>query len=192
MSVSPTDALESLWRDAMRPAEALRHVDLTGTEPALRSSFAVGTAARVSFAAAALAAATLGTERNGVSQRVHVELRHAALECCARFTIGGVVPDLWDKLAGLYVWRTGWVRLHTNFAHHRDGVLRLLGLPEGPATGRATVADALAQWNAIALEQAATDAGLVVAALRSFDEWDAHPQSAVVAAQPLVAIEFVH
>jgi hypothetical protein len=68
-------------------------------------------------------------------------------------------------------------------------VLRLLGLPEGEQTERAAVAQALSAWDAIAFERAATDAGLVVAALRSFDEWDAHPQSAALAAQPLVAIE---
>ena len=34
----------------------------------------------------------------------------------------------WDKIAGVY--RTGdgrTVRLHTNFPHHRDGILKLLG-----------------------------------------------------------------
>jgi hypothetical protein len=68
-------------------------------------------------------------------------------------------------------------------------VLRLLGLPEGEQTERPAVAAALAQWDALAFEQAASDAGMVVAALRSFEEWDAHPQSAFVAAEPLVAIE---
>src|SRR6185369_15712377 len=116
-------------------------------------------------------------------------MRHAALECCGRFTVNGVAPDIWDKLAGLYACKTGTVRLHTNFAHHRDGVLRLLGLPEGTGTERAAVEQALAQWDALSFEQAATDAGLVVAAVRSFEQWDAHPQSSTIAAQPLVAIE---
>ena len=83
----------------------------------------------------------------------------------------------------------GWVRIHANFAHHRDGVLRLLGLPIGPATPREAVAQALRGWAALDFEQAAADAGLVVAALRSQAEWDAHPQAAAVAAQPLVAID---
>ncbi len=82
----------------------------------------------------------------------------------------------------------GWVRLHTNFAHHRDGVLRLLGLPLGATTSRAEVAAALATRSAAAFESEANDAGLVVAALRSFDAWDRHPQSAAVAALPLVEI----
>ncbi len=185
----PVLTLESLWRAAALPAPLLKQVALTGTDPALPSSFAVGTAAQVSFAGAALAAAAIGELRNGLRQHVRVDMRHAALECCGAFLIDAVAPKVWDKLAGLYACRSGAVRLHTNFAHHRDGVLRLLGLPEGPGTERDAVAQALERWDAPTFEQAATEAGLVVAALRSFDEWDAHPQSAAIAAQPLVAIE---
>ena len=186
-------ALASIWAAAGLPGDTLAHASLTGTEPVLPSSFAVGTAAQVSFAAAALAATELGHARNGLRQTVHVDMRHAALECTARFLIDGRAPDVWDKLAGLYACgpqgRDGWVRIHTNFTHHRDGVLRLLGLPEGTDTERDAVAQALTGWRAEAFERAATDAGLVVAALRSFDEWDVHPQAAAVAAQPLVTIE---
>ena len=187
--VPPQLALAALWRDAELAPEALARATLEGTEPALPSSFAVGTAAQVSAAAAALAATEIGRARNGLVQTIAVEMRHAALEACAYFTLDGQRGEVWDKLAGLYRCGAGWVRLHTNFAHHRDGVLRLLGLPEGPDTPREAVAAALLQRDPIAFEQAATDAGLVVAALRRFDEWDAHPQRAALAAQPLVAIE---
>ncbi len=182
-------AMNALWTSAGLPADALAQLTLIGADPALPSSFAVGTAAQVSFAAAALAAAEVGHLRNGLRQRVRVDMRHAALECSGRFLIDGVAPNIWDKLAGLYACRTGWVRLHTNFAHHRDGVLRLLGLPEGAGTDREAVANELTRWDAEAFEQAAADVGLVVAALRTFDDWDAHPQSAALATQPLVAIE---
>lgn len=182
-------ALAALWAAAGLPADALTRVTLTGADPALPSSFAVGTAAQASFAAAALAATEIGRARNGLAQTVSVDMRGAALEACSAFTIAGVTPQVWDKLAGLYACRDGWVRLHTNFAHHRDGVLRLLGLPAGPDTERSAVAAALSTWDALAFEQAATDAGMVVAALRSFAEWDAHAQAAALRAQPLVAIE---
>jgi len=185
----PAHALASLWRDGGWAADALDRVALAGAEPVLPSSFAVGTAAQVSTAAAALAAAEIGRLRNGIVQHVAVDMRHAALECCGFFTVDGKRLELWDKLAGLYRCGDGWVRLHTNFAHHRDGVLRLLGLPEGAETPREAVAEALTSWSAPAFEQAASDAGMVVAALRRFDEWDAHPQRAAIAEQPLVAIE---
>jgi hypothetical protein len=111
------------------------------------------------------------------------------LEASGSFTLDGRTPELWDPIAGLYPCGGGHVRLHTNFAHHRDGVLRLLGLPAGPGTAWAAVAKALQDWRALDFEQAAADAGLVVAALRRFDEWDAHPQAAAIAAQPLLALQ---
>lgn len=185
----PPSPIESLWRDAALDADALTRLTLRGSDPVLPSSFAVGLAAQTSIALAALAATEIGLRRKGSAQRVEVELREAAIECTARYTLDGVAPDAWDKLAGLYRCRSGWVRVHTNFAHHRDALLRCLGLPEGTATERAAVAQALADHDAKAFEELATVAGCVVAALRSFDEWDAHPQSAAVAAQPLVAIE---
>ncbi len=191
--MAPLHALASIWAAAGLPADALAQSKLTGAEPVMPSSFAVGTAAQVSLSAAALAATEIGHMRNGLRQHLQVDMRHAALECTARFLIDGRAPDAWDKLAGLYACgpqgRDGWVRIHTNFAHHRDGVLRLLGLPEGTGTEREAVAQALAGWHADGFEQAATHAGLVVAALRRFDEWDAHPQAAVIAAEPLVAME---
>jgi len=189
MPLAPALALESIWRDAALPRASLHQLALTGADPVLPSSFAVGTAAQVSFASAALAAAEIGLLRNGLRQQVRVDMRHSALECCGRFMVDGVAPELWDKLAGLYACQSGFVRLHTNFAHHRDGVLQLLGLPPGPAAERAAVAQALSQRDAFEFEQAAADAGMVVAALRRFDEWDAHPQAAAIAALSLVAIE---
>jgi hypothetical protein len=67
--------------------------------------------------------------------------------------------------------------------------LRLLGLPPGDSTERSAVAQALQAWAALDFEQAAADAGLVVAGARSFAQWDAHPQALAMAGQPLVRIE---
>jgi len=190
-TMPPRTALQQLWRCAGLDDAALQRVELIGAEPVLPSSFAVGTAAQASLAAGALAAAELGRLRNGVTQQLTVDMRHAALECCTHFLIDGRALPLWDKLAGLYPCGgddgpAGWVRIHTNFAHHRDGALRLLGLPEGSSAERADVQRALRGWSALDFEQAAADAGLVVAALRSFEEWDAHPQGRAVAQQPLL------
>jgi hypothetical protein len=44
-------------------------------------------------------------------------------------------------------------------------------------------------WKALEFEQTAADAGLVVAAFRSFEEWDKHPQGQAVAALPLMQFE---
>src|SRR6185369_6185675 len=95
---------------------------------------------------------------------------------------------IWDKFSGLYRTSDGWVRVHANFKHHREGALRLLGL--NPATAeRADAERAMEQWRALDYEQASADAGLVATALRTFDEWDATPQGAAIAGEPLITIE---
>ena len=187
-------ALAALWHGAGLPADALAQIALSGQAPVLPSSFCVATAAQASLGAAALAAALLWQQRSGVRQQIRVDRVHAALACTGYFSLDGRVPELWEKFSGLYpcgadVGAPGWLRIHANFSHHRDSVLRLLGLQQGPATEREAVTQALRSWTAEAFEQAATDAGGVVAAARSFAQWDAHPQARALAGQPVVSIE---
>ena len=162
---------------------------MTGAEPVLPSTFAVGTAAQTTIAASALAATELWRLRTGRQQRVSVPMRDAAIEFRSERYLrieGKPAPELWDKIAGLY--RTGdgrFVRLHTNFPHHRDGLLKLLGC----AHDRAAVQKALDGRKAEEFETAAAEAGLVVTATRSFAAWDAHPQGKALAAMPVFSIE---
>ena len=92
--------INALRPSAGLPADELAHLTLTGTEPALLSSFAFGTAAQASFAAAALAAAGISRRRNALRQQARADMRHARLECCSHFLIDGLAPNFWDKLAG--------------------------------------------------------------------------------------------
>ncbi|MGZ5271519.1 MAG: CoA transferase [Ramlibacter sp.] len=185
--MNPTQALAQLWQLAQLPREALAWARLAGADPVLPSSFAVGTAAQSTIAAAALAACELGHVRGTPRQQVSVEMAHAAAECLGWFSIDGRVPDPWDAFSGLYRTRDGWVRIHANFAHHREGALRLLGLD--PATARREDAErALLGWDAPAFEQAAAEARLVVAALRSFAQWDASEPGRAIAGQPLLTL----
>ncbi|VTU17664.1 Formyl-coenzyme A transferase [Variovorax sp. SRS16] len=181
-------ALDGIWRQAGLPPEALAHARLSGSEPVLPSSFAVGTAAQSTIAAAALAACELGHTRGAPRQEVGVDMLHAALECVGWFSIDGQAPNPWDAFSGLYRCADGAVRVHANFAHHRDGALRLLGLD--PATAqRADAEAAMRHWRALDFEDAAAAAGMVATALRRFDQWDATAQGRAVASLPLFRIE---
>ncbi|TWD84996.1 hypothetical protein FB547_10680 [Variovorax beijingensis] len=186
--MNASDALDSIWQRAGLPPEALQQARLTGEDPVLPSSFAVGAAAQSSIAAAALAACELGHLRGAGRQEVAVDMRHAALDCTGWFSLDGRVPELWDSFSGLYRCADGWVRIHANFAHHRDGALRLMKLDPATAT-RAEAEAAMATWRALDFEDAAAAQGLVATALRRFDEWDATPQGRAIAAQPLFTIE---
>ena len=182
--------LGDLWRLSGLPPEALNCAVLTGQDPVMPSSFAVGTAAQVTIAAAALAACELGHVRGQARQTVSVDMTHAALECTGWFSLNGNVPEMWDKFSGAYRCADGWVRIHTNFAHHRDGALRLMGLDAATAS-RADAEAVMLTRNALAFEQAAAEAGLVVAAIRTFDEWDQSSQGQAVASQPLMRFEHI-
>jgi len=190
----------ALWCDAGLAPEALARLELTGAEPAVPSSFAVGTALQASLGVAALAAAELGAAhgaaQGGPLQRVSVDTADVVREAACRFTLDGREPPAWEPLSGLYrcadsdeAGSAGWVRVHANFAHHRDGVLRLLGLPEGPHTPRAAIEAALREWPALRFEAEASARGLVVAAVRTPAQWRALEQAQGVAAEPLVSIE---
>lgn len=184
----PVDVLQALWSAAALPVGALDFARLTGADPVYPSSFAVGAAAQSTIAAAALAACELGHQRGAARQQVTVDMLHAAVETTGWFSLDGRVPDLWDAFSGLYRCADGQVRIHANFAHHREGALRLLGL--NPATAqRSDAEDALRDWQALDFEAAAADRQLVVTALRRFDQWDATPQGRAIAAQPLFTID---
>jgi crotonobetainyl-CoA:carnitine CoA-transferase CaiB-like acyl-CoA transferase len=186
---TPRDILADLWIQAGGDAAALNDVTLTGEEPQLPSSFRVGASAQASIAAAGLAAAQIWKMRSGQSQNVAVDMRHAVVECHSErhLRVDGKPPGpTWDVIAGVYKTRDGrFVRLHTNFRHHRDAVCKVLGCePE-----REQVQAKLMQWDAEAFETAAYAAGGVVSMMRSRAEWLATPHGKALAEQPVVSIE---
>lgn len=193
---SAGEALREIWRDAQLPDDALERACLHGAAHGFPCSFAVDVAAQSSLAATALAATEADRVRSpdAQPQTVRIDVQHALAETTGYFTLDGRRPPAWAPISGLYacgesIGRPGFVRVHANFAHHRDGVLRLLGLPEGEHATRAQVAQALRHWSAIDFENRASEAGLVVAALRQAVDWDASEMGKAIAPQPLVHIE---
>ena len=184
----PKDVLSDLWTSCGGDAAALAAVSLTGEEPALPSSFRVGALAQVAIAAAGLAGAEVHKQRGGPAQTVAVDMRHAAVEFRSEryMQLADAPPQsIWDKIAGLYTTGDGrYVRLHTNFPHHRDGMLKLLGC----GYDREAVQAALSKREGEAFETAAANAGLVATMTRSPAEWAAHAQGQAVAQLPLVEI----
>jgi len=186
---SPREILTDLWALADGDPSALDAVTLTGEEPQLPSSFRVAAAAQASIAAAGLAAAQVWKLRSGQSQDVAVDMRHAVVECRSERYLrvdGKPPPPAWDAIAGIYRTRDQrFVRLHTNFRHHRDAVCQVLNCkPE-----RDDVQAALMQWDGEAFETAAYTSGGVVAMMRSHGEWSDLPHARALAELPLVSIE---
>jgi crotonobetainyl-CoA:carnitine CoA-transferase CaiB-like acyl-CoA transferase len=184
---SPREILSDIWTSAGGEASALDALTLTGDEAQLPSSFRVAAAAQVSVAATALAAAAIWKMRSGEVQEVAVDMRHAVVECRSERYLrvdDKPPPPAWDAIAGVYRTRDGFVRLHTNFPHHRDAVCKVLNCkPE-----RDAVQAALMQWDGEAFETAAYAGGAVVAFMRSHDRWQAAPHAGALAELPLISI----
>ena len=185
---SPREILCDIWTSAGGEASALDALTLTGDEPQLPSSFRVAAAAQVIVAATGLAAAEIWKMRSGQAQDVTVDMRHAVVECRSERYLrvdGKPPPPAWDAIAGIYKTRDArFVRLHTNFPHHRDAVCKVLNCkPE-----REEVQAALMQWDGEAFETTAYAGGCVVALMRPHDEWSATPHAMALAELPLISI----
>ena len=186
---TPREILADLWTLAGGPPEDLDAVTLTGDEPQLPSSFRLAAAAQTSIAAGGLAAAQIWKLRSGRNQDVAVDMRHAVVECRSERYLrveGTPPPPAWDAIAGVYKTRDRrFVRLHTNFPHHREAVCRVLNCK----AEREEVQAALLQWDAEAFETAAYASGGVVAMMRSHEEWSSLPAAQALASLPVITLE---
>lgn len=96
--------------------------------------------------------------------------------------MGWQIPNAWDNIAGDYQTCDGWIRLHTNAAHHKAVALKVLDCPpESKAVERA-----VSQFKKLELEQLIVDQGGCAAAMNSMEEWHAHPVGQAVLSGPLL------
>ena len=98
---------------------------------------------------------------------------------------GWDLSPAWDALAGDYLARDGWIKIHTNAPHHRASALEVLDVN----ADRDAVASAVGTWLSDELETAIVGAGGAAAAMHSLEEWGDHPQGLAVAEEPLVSFE---
>lgn len=174
-----TDFLTSI-----QAALGLPHTPIQFTSSgALPSAFAVTDLASASIAAAGQAVSELLHQQTGRLPALEVDRRLASFWFATSIRPQGwSVPPLWDSVAGDYATNDGWIRLHTNAPHHRAAAEAVLG----QCADRAAMATKVGQWAKGALEQAIVDAGGCAAEMRSWEQWQAHPQGMAVNAEPLM------
>ena len=171
------------------PAQASRVSFTGGVDPILPTPFRIGEAAAASLAAVGLAVSDLWETRTGRRQDIAVDARQAtaSLRSSRYMTLNGA-PAAGERpsVMGVYPAKNGrWSYLHCNFPNHREAALGVLGVPED----REAVRKAVANWDALELEEAIIAARGAGGMVRSMDEWAQHPQSAAVASLPLLEIE---
>lgn len=178
-----------MWDHLSLPHHHLSTLNIpSADEIFLPSSFKVSHLAQSSIALSALAASLIHSARNATlaPPTVTVPLHHACAEFKSErfYTLDGTPPQPSKfPIGGLHRTRDGHVRIHDGFPHHRAAALRIIGCPSSATANE--IKDRLLQLSAPDLEAHGLQEGAIIATLRSFDQWDAHPQSAAVSDFPV-------
>ncbi len=192
----PLEALDHLLSDVgLSRAEIGGSVSFVGEDPIVAAAHRLGACIGVPLMAGALAAVAFHHHRGGPRQDLHLDLRQAV------HTINpgafwhptlndepAPYPLVLDNPFSLLPYRSAddrWVMASGVYPHQVAKWCRFLDVP--PDTAR--VAAAVATWDALELEEAASASGLPVCMVRSPAEWLAHEQGALLAGQPVIGLE---
>lgn len=168
-------------------------IAITGEDPVLPTPFHLGEGAAVALALAGQEAARLWELRGGRRQAIRVDVRHAAASLRSYMVLevngqaGAPPPRAGSNVTAIWPCGDGrFIHLHGSFTHG-PGILAELGLGEGATAEE--IAAATQRRGAFELEDALAAQGLCAAVCRTREEWRAHPQGQVLAAQPVVTLE---
>jgi len=183
------EALRTILPVAGWGGERAREVEITGgTDPILPTPFRIGETSAAALAAVGLAVSDLWALRTGRRQEIGVDTRRATASLRSGHYLkvdGAHVSTERNTIMGVYPARNGrWSYLHCNFPNHRAAALGVLDVPED----REAVRKAVAQWDALELEEAIIAAKGAGGMVRTMDEWAGHPQAAAIASLPLMEI----
>lgn len=183
MSAPQLPLLTQAWRAVAGTAVVPATLGIDSAATGLPSTLPVADAAVACVGTALLAAAALRGDPPGT---VRLPAAHVAV---------AVRSERYLRVAGKPVaagfaplsrfWRSadGWVRTHANYPWHREALLAALD-SEGDVDA---VAAAVAALPATEVEARVVAGDGVAAAVRTREEWLAHPQGRAVAQRPLVA-----
>src|SRR6202047_5186882 len=170
-----------------------------GRDPIVPSCFRFGAMAAVALAAKTIAVAALWKSQTGEGQDIHVDVRKALRRFCCFFegkweTINGRPPAMgvnrdnpFFELPLFRKTRDGRHMVALNlYPRLHARALNFLRCSDSPES----VSNAILQWRAEELEAAAAEAGLVIAMVRTNDEFRKEPQyTDVLSRMPLITLE---
>lgn len=183
------DALRTILPIAGWTEARMREVEITsGTDPILPTPFRISETASATLAAVGLAVSDLWELRTGRRQEIGIDARRATASLrSGNYLEMNEAPVSYGRnsVMGFYPAKHGrWSYVHANFPNHRAAALGVLGVPEDPEAVR----KAVAQWDALELEEAIIAAKGAGGMVRTMEEWAQHPQGKAIAAAPLMEI----
>ncbi|MEI6131052.1 MAG: CoA transferase, partial [Planctomycetota bacterium] len=169
------------WSDA-----PLDRLDIEDRGQLLPTSMPIAAAATAALGCVGLAALQLWELSSGRRARATIDTRAASLAMSSSDFLRVAGKGKNEKeITGFYPVKSGgWVYLHGNFPHLRDGLLNLFKV----ANDRAALAAALLNWSRHDVENMATERGMCATGVRTRKEWQAHPQATAIAQLPLIEI----
>ncbi|MEU7527625.1 CoA transferase [Saccharothrix sp. NPDC042600] len=154
-------ATEHAWTLLGGDAEAAAAVGYEHVDGVLPARLPVRELARATVGVCSLAAAELLARRDGRPRpavRVHEGAVAAAFVSERLVRIDGREPTVFAPLSRFWRVADGWVRTHANYPHHRERLLRVLGVGDGPDVV-SRVEDVLAGLPAVAVQEDVYAAG---------------------------------
>jgi crotonobetainyl-CoA:carnitine CoA-transferase CaiB-like acyl-CoA transferase len=172
----------------------------SGQDPILPSSIRFGTMAAIGLAARSVALAALWKQTTGDGQNISVDVRKALRRFC------GFFEEKWETINGRPPSPGGYavspfLNMESFFRETRDGrhVLALDIYPQllvntlnflDCSPNQESINNAIRKWDAVKLEDAAAEKGLVLAMVRTNDEFRREPQyTDVLSKMPLITVE---
>ncbi|MEB3333442.1 MAG: CoA transferase [Cyanobacteriota bacterium] len=178
------------------PADTGGLITFTGKDPILPSNHRLGAIMAMGMMAPAVATQILYRMRGGEPQDLSVDLRRAVVHInpLAMFkpTVGGypyqpyfVDPKVNPLGFNMFATKDG--RWYLPTAAYPLAVPPWMELLKADLN-QSAMAAAIAKWNALDLENAAAERGMVGAMVRTPEEWYQHPQGRLLAQTPLIEI----
>ena len=159
-----------------------------GNDPLIPTPFRVGDCSAAALGAVGLAVSNLWEARTGRRQEVSVDTRQATASLRSGKYMhldSASVSTERNTVMGVYPAKNGrWSYLHCNFPNHRAAALSVLGVEED----REAMKKAVAEWDALELEEAIIAAKGAGGMVRTMDEWAKNPQAIAIASLPLMEI----
>jgi len=190
-------ALQDLLK--IRSRDDMPSVEITGNDPVYSTRFKVAETGAAILAATGVAISDIWEMKTGRSQKVSVDVRHAAMalnsvahlmirQSDGEYKVYGDSPlaqAAYDTIRAYPTKDGRWFMPHFGMKQLKEKVLGILDCEQT----QESIAKAVAKWDAEEIDQRIAAANACGGIVRTEEEWRNHPHGQVLGAQAVVEIE---